>query len=237
MEDVGQEGRTVIFVSHNLPAITRLCNRAILLEQGRIIADSLTNQVINHYLHSQLGAMAIREWTDISTAPGSEIARLRSVKIKNEEGLIAATIDIRQPFVIEMEYQVFQAGHWLLPNFNLYNEEGTWLFTTMDQDTKWRRRPRPLGHYISSVSIPGNLLAEGTIFVEPAMMTPEPFMRHFRERDVVAFQVVDSLDGDSARGDFQGNMGGVVRPLLKWKTQFTSNNDKEGTVRVRQEGL
>ena len=237
METVGQEGRTILFVSHNLSAVSRLCSRTILLDQGRVIADGPTKQVISHYLHTQLGADAIREWSDISTAPGNEIARLRAVRIKNEKGGVTPVIDIRQPFMIEMEFEVFQSGHWLLPNFNLYSEEDTWIFTTMDLDPKWRRRPRPSGRYISSVWIPGNLLAEGTIFVEPAMMTPEPsFMKHFRERHVVAFRVVDNLDGDSARGDFHGDMGGVVRPLLKWDTQFIPKNNDENTIMVKQAG-
>ena len=237
METVGQEGRTVLFVSHNLAAVSRLCSRTIWLDQGRIIADGPTKEIISQYLHTQLGVSAICEWSDITTAPGSDIARLRAVRIKNEKGSISPVIDIREPFVIEMEIEVFQSGHWLLPNFNLYNEEDIWIFTTMDQDPKWRRRPRPSGCYISSVSIPGNLLAEGTIFVEPAMMTPEPsFIKHFREPQTVAFRVVDSLDGDSARGDYHGDMPGVVRPLLKWDTQFIASNNSEKTIVVKQKG-
>jgi lipopolysaccharide transport system ATP-binding protein len=73
---------------------------------------------------------------------------------------------------------------------------------------------------VSSVWIPGNLLSEGTLFVMAEMATINPTIMQFRERDIVAFQVVDSMDGDSARGDMAGQMRGVVRPLLKWTTAF-----------------
>ncbi len=72
--------------------------------------------------------------------------------------------------------------------------------------------------------VPGNFLTEGTVFITPAMTTMNPNIQQFYERDIIAFQVIDSLDGNSARGEWGGRMGGVVRPLLKWETQFNSNS-------------
>jgi lipopolysaccharide transport system ATP-binding protein len=221
MENVGREGRTVLFVSHNMPAVTRLCDRVILLDHGKVIEDGPSQQVVSSYLNSGFGTTGKKEWSEHEDAPGSHIARLKSVAVVAEDGSITDVLDIRQPFTLRMEYEVLKPGYWLLPNFNIYNEQGLWVFTTMDQDPSWRRRPRPAGRYVSTAHVPGNLLAEGTLFVEPAMMTPEPFIRHFRERDVIAFHVVDSLEGDSARGDFRGDMGGVVRPLLDWTTDYS----------------
>jgi lipopolysaccharide transport system ATP-binding protein len=140
------------------------------------------------------------------------------------DGRITDVVDIRKPVGLEMEFEVYQPGHILMPNFNIYNEEGVFVFSTKDHDPDWRRRPRPTGRYISTAWIPGNLLAEGIFFVGPTMMTIEPIITHFQERDAVAFQVVDSHDGDSARGDWVGDMKGVVRPLLKWTTQYSQNN-------------
>ena len=71
--------------------------------------------------------------------------------------------------------------------------------------------------------IPGNFLAEGTMIVAVAMNTLEPLTLHYMEREAVAFQVIDSLDGDSARGDYAGPVGGVVRPLLHWETEQISD--------------
>jgi lipopolysaccharide transport system ATP-binding protein len=76
---------------------------------------------------------------------------------------------------------------------------------------------------VSTASIPGNLLSEGTLFITAALTTMNPSIRQFKERDVVAFQIVDTLDGDSVRGDVIGEWGGVVRPLLQWSTLFSPN--------------
>lgn len=122
--------------------------------------------------------------------------------------------------LIETEFDVLQPGHVLVPNYHFSNEEGLCVFVASDQDPAWRRRPRPVGRYRSSARIPANLLAEGTLVVGAAISTMDPVVVHVFERDVVAFQVIDSLDGDSARGDYAGPMPGVVRPLLEWMTEF-----------------
>ena len=64
--------------------------------------------------------------------------------------------------------------------------------------------------------------SEGTIFVTAALSTFKPLIAHFIQRDVVTFNVIDTLDGDSARGDYAGVMPGVVRPILEWETRVTS---------------
>ena len=74
---------------------------------------------------------------------------------------------------------------------------------------------------MSTAWIPGNLLSEGSIIVGAALVSfGVPSVRHFYERDVVAFQVIDSLEGDTARGDYGGPIPGVVRPLLHWTNKF-----------------
>jgi lipopolysaccharide transport system ATP-binding protein len=118
----------------------------------------------------------------------------------------------------EMEFEVMKDGHALVPNFHFFNEEGVCVFIAGDHDPDWQRRTRARGRYTTTAWIPGNFLSEGTIVVSAAVSTMDPVTVHFFERDAVAFQVIDSLDGNSARGDYAGPMPGVVRPLLKWST-------------------
>jgi lipopolysaccharide transport system ATP-binding protein len=219
MQDVGQHGRTVLFVSHNMPAITRLCERVILLDEGRVLHDGPSYQVVKTYLNSGLGTSAAREWSDPTKAPGNDVVRLRAVRVRTEDGVITEAIDIRRPFRIDIEYQVLKSGYVLVPSYRFFNEEGIHLFTTLDSDPAWRLRPRPEGHYVSTAWIPGNLLAEGTLFVGALVNTFNPPIVHVHEPDAVAFQVIDSLEGDAARGDYAGQMRGVMRPLLQWATQ------------------
>ena len=226
MQDIGQQGRTVLFVSHNMPAVTRLCERTILLHDGRVIEDGPSPQVVSAYLHSDLGTTAAREWPDAEKAPAGPVARLRAVRVRTEDGRITDTVDIRRQLSVEMEYEVLKSGQVLLPHFGLRNEQGTSVFVTVDLDPTWRQHPRPKGRYVSTVWIPGNLLAEGTMFVTCNLLTLNPNVLQFRERSAVAFHVIDTLDGDSARGDFVKKMPGVVRPLLKWTTQFNPHEQK-----------
>ncbi len=218
MEDVGRQGRTVLFVSHNMPAVTRLCQRVILLSGGSVLQDGPAAQVVGTYLKSGLGTTAAREFERPSRARLAEVAGLWAVKVKTTEGIVTEVVDIRKPVQIEMEYEVFRPGYVLTPYFNFDNDEGVTAFRSHDLDPEWRRKPRPAGRYTSTVRIPGNLLAEGTVFVSAGLATVAPGIRQFYEEDVVAFQVVDSLDGDSARGDVGGNIKGIVRPLLEWRT-------------------
>ena len=221
MQDVGQQGRTVLFVSHNMPAITRLCERAILLDEGKVLEDGPSHKVVSAYLSSGLGTTAVREWPDPAKAPSGDVARLRAVRVRKENGQIADAVDIRRPVAIEMEYEVLKSGYVLLPYYDFFNEEGVQVFTAVDQDPAWRKRPRPTGRYVSKAWIPGNLLSEGMLIANAVVITLNPNTLQFYEHDAVAFQVIDSLDGDSARGDWAGKMVGAVRPLLKWSTHFS----------------
>jgi lipopolysaccharide transport system ATP-binding protein len=226
MKDVGQQGRTVLFVSHNMPAVTRLCERAILLDDGKIIEDGSSGRIVSNYLCSDLGTTATREWQDPAKAPSGSVVRLNAVRVLNKDGLVTEATDIREPVRLEMEYEVLKSGHVLLPHFCLFNERGECAFVTVDQTPTWRRRARPAGHYLSSVTIPGNLLAEGILLVDCNLLTLNPDTLQFNAKSVVSFNVVDNLEGDSARGDFAKNIPGVVRPLLEWDTEYCTNKVK-----------
>ena len=217
MNEIRRQGRTIFFVSHNLPAITRLCRRAVLLEQGRLVADGQPQEVVNRYLSTSWGAGAERVWGD--DAPGNTIARLRRVRVASEDGETVAAVDVRRESRIEVTYDVLEEGHALVPVVELYNEEGTEVFSTHDTGAEWRRRPRPRGRYRSAVKLPGNLLAEGTLIAHVSIMSHFPStILHARAAHAVAFQVLDEPGGVSARGDYAGPMPGVVRPLLEWET-------------------
>jgi lipopolysaccharide transport system ATP-binding protein len=219
MQDIGKEGRTVLFVSHNMEAITRLCPRAILLEAGQVVADGPSSDAVHSYMNAGSRTMAACEWQDLTRAPGGDVVRLVAVRVKTEEGEMTETVDIRQPCHVEMAYEVLQSGFVSIPNYNFHNQEGILIFGTLDLHPEWRRRPRPAGRWVSTVRIPGNFLAEGRVSVTASLATRHPWVMQFCERDVVAFQVIDCMEGDSARGDYGGTFEGVVRPLLKWDTK------------------
>jgi lipopolysaccharide transport system ATP-binding protein len=225
MQDVRQQGRTVLFVSHSMSAVTRLCPRAILLADGKVQADDLTPRVVSVYMSSEKAVRAEREWPDLRKAPGDEVIRLCAVRVKTKESHVTEVVDIGEPVGIEVEYEVLQPGQILMIYYHVFNEAGIEVFMAFDNDSVWRKRPRQPGRYVSTSWIPGNLLAEGILFIGPSIRTLNPEIRRLRVNDAVAFHVVDRSDGSSARVDCGGEMSGVVRPLLKWETRFRSNQE------------
>lgn len=220
MHDMGEHGKTVLLVSHNLSAITRLCHRAILLDKGRLIADGPTEEVVSTYLHSGVHATCVKEWHDRATAPGNDAVRFRAVRLRNDRMALTNLMDIGQAFNVELEYEVLQAGHILAPHFGLVNEKGDLLFLAYEANLSWRNCPRKVGKYISQGIVPGHLLTEGTYFVSAFCRTLRTRAVDIEEHQTVMFQVIESQDDHSARGNIDGHFPGLIRPLLEWKTRF-----------------
>lgn len=219
MHDIRKQGRTILFVSHDMAAITRLCKRVVLLENGKITGDGEPHDVVNRYLSSSWKTGGLREWANPGDAPGDQVVRLRRVRVRAEDGNTISVIDIRKGFGIEVSYDVLEEGHALVPVVEFFNEEGTQILSTHDTNADWRRQARPRASYQSTVWVPGNLLAEGSLLGHVSIMSHFPAtVLHAHESNAIAFQVVDSPSGDSARGDYVGPMPGVVRPLLNWTT-------------------
>ncbi len=91
MEDVGHLGRTVLFVSHSMSAIARLCSRTVLLDHGRVSSDGPTHAVISQYLRGGYGTTAHRGWS-AADAPGDDTVRLRAVRVRTGQGVTTDTI-------------------------------------------------------------------------------------------------------------------------------------------------
>jgi lipopolysaccharide transport system ATP-binding protein len=228
MDEVTARGRTVIFVSHNLSAVTRLCSRALLLEGGRVVMDGPAPKVVGKYLSAGVSGTAEREWPDAGKAPRGDVARLRAVRIRRDDGAISDTIDCRMGFQIEMEYEILKPGYPLWVNFNLWNnEDGVEVFSLFDLDEEWRGRRRPVGHYRTCARVPGDLLGDGMFTLDVSLALRDVGTLQFNERGAVAFHVIDRLDGSTARGDWGAHLTGAVRPKLRWTTEVLSSGEPQ----------
>ena len=219
-----QEGRTILFVSHNMAAITRLCSQSILLNAGYLLHYDTTSKVIGTYLKSGIGASSLRIWNDPATAPQNDVVRLLSVRIINGCEDANDAVNINEPIGVEVVFDVLKEDNILLPNIGVYNEERLLLFLCHDTDKQWRRRARFVGTYTSTMWIPGNFFAEGTFVLDVALTTHTPFLKvHTYEAEVVSFQIVDNFEGNSARGDYMGPYPGLIRPVFEWRTLYKSS--------------
>jgi lipopolysaccharide transport system ATP-binding protein len=219
MEELGGAGRTVIFVSHSMASVLRLCPRIILLDGGSVAADGPAAHIADEYLGRGFDA-ASREWLSPETAPGDDRVRLKAVRIVNQRGETPTDVDIREPVTIEVDYWNLSDDHEFRPyvNVHLFNAEGTCLFVSADwNNLLWRTQRRSKGLVRTRCRVPGNLFAEGSILVNVAVSSLSPTVVHARENDAVAFHVIDQSQGDGARGEWVGDFPGVVRPLLDWE--------------------
>lgn len=219
MEELGGAGRTVLFVSHSMPSVLRLCPRVILLDGGHLTADGSGAKVVEEYIGKGSGA-AVRTWTDSAAAPGDDQVRLRSVRVVDRDGNPTMDVDISKPISVEMDYWNLSTDPEFRPfaQIQVTNSEGVLLFvSTSLSNLVWRKQLRRRGLVRMRCRVPGNLLAEGTMFVKAGIVSYYPTTVHVVEPDAVTFHVFDTVPGDGARGDWAGDFPGVVRPLLEWE--------------------
>ena len=217
MKAVSQENRTVLFVSHNMSAITSLCSRALLLERGRIVDQGDAMTVVEHYTSSELGTTAVREWDDLKTRPGTNGFKLISVRLVDDADTPVKVVNIEQSLKLVITYQTEQP-EMKFRCAALFNTQGTVAFVSLEP---METRHYQAGVYHSVVEIPGNLLAEGEYTVDVSVFSSRGKKEHFcRVEDAIAFQVFDPVTGGSARGDYGEGYAGVMRPLLHWQLEY-----------------
>jgi len=227
MGDVANEGRTVLFVSHNMSAINRLCSRAVLLDSGSVVADGIATEVTARYLAGTEEQGGVKQW-DLGNAPGTDDLKLVSVKLIGENGDPVSVVDVRNRIVLRMEYQVRKAGLKFRCVFGFYTQ-GVYAFSAMEAEEKARLHE---GIYYSSIVIPSHLLSEGEYIVEVSIFSSAGAkVRYVLLNGALSFQVYDSMtDTYSARGDYAQNFAGVVRPLFQWEgglvNEITQINDQ-----------
>lgn len=221
MSTVAGEGRTILFVSHNMAAVNRLCTKGMVLEEGRMAYIGTAEEATRMYYGGDLGNMAETIWIE-DEAPGDTIAKLRAVRIIDEDGKIADVLDIRNHYILEMEFRIIKPEADIAVVFSFIDELGNILFVSPDwHEKKWGARKRPKGMYKTRCHLPGNLFAEGMVSVVAEVSTRKPIYQiHFLQYNSVVFQVVDEGYEDSVRGGWGRNMPGFVRPMLEWETEY-----------------
>jgi lipopolysaccharide transport system ATP-binding protein len=222
IEQVAGEGRTVLFVSHNMPAVENLCSRGVLLSDGRITLDADVRLAVREYLTLGLGQSGERAWEDHMTAPGDEVARLKAVRALNGNDQVASEFSVRDDWYLEVEFWVLAPGFNINVNVYLYDESGTLIFVAGDfQSGEWEQKSRQTGVHKSRCKIPGDLLNECTLRVLAGLFSPPTTLRAI-ERDAISVRINEDLSTDGARGFYPRPWpGGAVRPALQWEFDYT----------------
>jgi lipopolysaccharide transport system ATP-binding protein len=165
MDDVARHGRTILFVSHNMGAVTRLCSRALWLERGELKAEGPTEDVVGRYLAEDTSDAGEVSFDGEDRAPGSEDVRLAAVRVLSSDGNISSTLDARRPFHIEVEYDVLKDVSELRVGVRLLTYDGTCILSSTDCDETGHEFTRAPGRHISRCTIPAGFLNFGQYFV------------------------------------------------------------------------
>ncbi len=215
MHGLADGGRTVLFVSHNMPAVQSLCSRAIWLERGTIRAVGAPEEIVPRYLLEGSAREQLREWSDMETAPGGEVVRLHRACVRPTDGAPDDPLTVRTPLTLEFEFWNRVPDTRLNLSVVLSNAEGVCVFNTFPLDEPvWHGKPFPAGRFRSAVQIPGDLLNNGRYFVQLYVVKDETTVLD-RHDGLLAFEVLDSIE---RRPNWHGRWLGAVRPLLRWET-------------------
>ena len=214
IEDAAKGGRTVVFISHNMTAVSGLCERVIWLDSGRIVEDGPAADTVKKYLAKSVMSMDLCEeaWDDPGEAPGNDIVRFHKVGVRRQDGRLSDPLTMQTPFLAEIECWNLVPDTQLHITLHLYTAEGIIAFTTASLDGE---RLLPEGLFRCVCSFPGNLLNSGSHrFVVLVVRNSSTVI--YRHESRVSFDIIDAGE---RQGAYFGREPGVVQPVLKWTTE------------------
>lgn len=218
MGDVAQQGRTVLFVSHNMSAILRLTQEAIVLNKGQLIMRAPTQEAVDFYLSSGQSQAGERVW-DVEDVPAASAPfRPISLKVKDRSGKVVDTVRSTEPVHIEFEYQLDAPITGLRIGLYLSTMRGEYVLVSFDTDDAEmfdKFDSRKAGRFVSRAEIPADIFNEGRYSLG-VNASSFGVRRYFMDENALAFNV----DISGAPGTQWGEARvGPVRPRLNWKIE------------------
>lgn len=221
MRYASHEGRTILFVSHNMQSVTQICPTCILLEKGEIRASGNSADVINEYIGSafvtgmESKSASLAEYHGTND-DGDKFARLVKAAVKDSDGLIQSTLPIHKDFFIEVVYEILSASSLsFVPNFHFYNVEGTLVFIATPPNGLVDKYED--GKYKVSCKVPRNLLNEGVFRVLVGLSSWDETLRiHFAATNALTLRIVDEFGDISYRNGYMHAIPGLIRAHFDW---------------------
>ena len=219
--ELGNQGRAILVVSHNLAAISNICSRAMLLDHGTIVLDGEPKQAIERYMQGMRFDTGKVQWQP-DGAPASDQVRLRSVSVRNTSAQTSSNqVEIDQPILFEVDYEVLSDGAVNTVQIHLKDENGVFVLSSANAPSMSLApdgsfgKPLGVGRYRAECVLPPNFLNDSR-YVLSVFLGPEIGKATVQCDSVLAFSV---LDTGAMRKEFLGSWyGPVIRPRLAWST-------------------
>lgn len=222
MDAIAKQGRTVIFVSHDLGAVASLCTRGILMNAGQIIYEGSIEDVVEEYMnvlqprsdnHTKYAEEKYSDW-DKSIV-------LNDVQLINSDGIPISMCSVDDKIGIKVNFEVLRKlpGANPIPNIHLSHSLGGKILVSVDpcQANIFSE----VGKHESIAWFPANFFNNGYFVAGIAISTLDPVLVHVADYNALNFEVIDNLESPSRNG-YAGKMDGYLRPILEWE-----NNSKD----------
>ena len=212
MGDVSKdEGKTILFVSHNIQAVRQLCTRCIMLEKGNLIGDGPTNSIIGQYLNLHTNKGYEAKIAGEAIANGS--LKFSSIRVKNFSGSTITSYEISKSYFFEISYEVIIQTKVKF-SFIISTEDGIEVFGSLNNhEENYYGKIQDPGFYTSVIEIPGNFFNAGLYTV-----TISTFMDYVINTSLENILTFETIDDGYLKKDYFGGFGGTVRPFLNWNT-------------------
>ncbi|MBI2428140.1 MAG: ABC transporter ATP-binding protein [Ignavibacteriales bacterium] len=224
MENISkQEGRTVLFVSHNMGTITKLCTHALYLQQGKVRALGETNSVVSQYLHSEVqeGAEKILTHQHPNILHFKEIF-FNKIAVKDHQGLYSTEIDVRYPSSIVIDYTVSKPVRNIEISVRFFSYDGRPVFTCHQSDLQpdlYLQRQQ--GTFRAVLTLPPNILIPGEYYI--SLEAHEPAERVLDKHEHVIKFRVNETGSKLSRYQPHQYMHGVIMAEFPWTNERTSS--------------
>jgi len=218
MSDVAHQGRTVLFVSHNMSAILRLTDETIVIEKGHLAMRAPTPQAVDYYLSAGFSQEGQRTWLPDEIPADAAPFKPVSIRVRNPQGNVVDTLRSTEPVTIEIEYELDAPITGLRVGMYLLSMRGEYILTSFDTDDPEqfdRKSIRKAGHYVSRCTLPADMLNEGRFMIAVNASTFR-VKRYFQDEQALTF----NIDAAGAPGmHWLEPRLGPIRPRLTWNIE------------------
>ncbi|MBW3520804.1 ABC transporter ATP-binding protein [Chryseobacterium sp. NKUCC03_KSP] len=215
MGDVSKgEGRTVLFVSHNMTAIERLCTHSLYLKNGKLIDHDITPNIISKYISEDQKLNSMVEF-------GNEVTHnmlMHKVWLENINEENTSDFFSDEEIFICMKFTNYTDNINLIQALSITNEMEIIVLASHDLNPEIKIRKKDKT-YIAKCKIPSHFLNEGTFTCSLGLIDGLTYQPFVFKSNILKFRIKDRVNGISARGLYTGAFPGIVRPILNWETK------------------
>jgi len=214
MENMAGSGRTVLFVSHNMTAITQLCQRTIWIDNGKVQMDGNTTEVVNAYLSSGVdGRTCWNRSGNVNNSKSNKEFEFRSTRLLENQNEIKPIIPFNSKLKLEISFDILHLTKYLSITYQMMDSNGTVIYESINTDyAKWKEYEWKPGTYSALCDVPEAFLLPGRYYIS-----------------VVAFidgvKILDKHESvlifDVSEIGYNLNLGrlGLVTPDINWNIE------------------